>query len=34
MNDAGKVQWVSIDGDHLQFSQSDIDDYFIPFLMQ
>jgi palmitoyl-protein thioesterase len=34
LNEAGKVQFISIDGDHLQFSQSDIDNTFVPFLMQ
>jgi palmitoyl-protein thioesterase len=34
LNDEGKVQFVSIDGDHLQFSQSDITDIFVPFLEQ
>ena len=32
LNEAKKVQFVSIDGDHLQFSSSDITDTFIPFL--
>lgn len=34
LDEAGKVDWISIVGDHLQFSQSDIDNTFIPFLMQ
>jgi len=33
LNEAGKVQWESIVGDHLQFSQADMDNLFIPFLM-
>ena len=33
LNEAGAVQFISIEGDHLQFSQSDIDDTFIPFLL-
>jgi len=33
LNEAGKVQFVSIDGDHLQFSQANITDTFIPFLL-
>lgn len=33
LNEAGKVQFVSIDGDHLQFSQSDIENTFVPFLL-
>jgi palmitoyl-protein thioesterase len=33
LNEAEKVQWVKIVGDHLQFSQEDMDNYFIPFLM-
>ena len=32
LNEAKKVQFVSIDGDHLQFSKTDITDTFIPFL--
>lgn len=32
--EAGKVEYVSIAGDHLQFSESDIDTYFIPFLLK
>jgi palmitoyl-protein thioesterase len=32
--EAGKVEYVSIAGDHLQFSESDIDNYFIPFLLK
>jgi len=34
LNEAGKVDFVSIDGDHLQFSQANITDTFIPFLLQ
>ena len=34
LDEAGKVDWISIVGDHLQFSQSEIDNTFIPFLMQ
>ena len=32
--EAGKVEYVSIAGDHLQFSEQDIDTYFIPFLIK
>ncbi len=32
--EAGKVQYASIAGDHLQFSEADIDDTFVPFLLQ
>ena len=32
LNEAKKVQFISIDGDHLQFSKTDINDTFIPFL--
>ena len=32
LNEAQKVQFISIDGDHLQFSKTDITDTFIPFL--
>jgi len=32
--EAGKVQYVSIAGDHLEFSDADIDNYFIPFLLK
>jgi palmitoyl-protein thioesterase len=32
LNEAGKIQFVSIDGDHLQFSEDDIKNTFIPFL--
>lgn len=34
LNEAGKIQFVSIDGDHLQFDQYDVTDTFIPFLNQ
>ncbi len=34
LNEAGKVDWVSIDGDHLQFTTADINNTFVPFLMQ
>jgi palmitoyl-protein thioesterase len=34
LNEAGKVTFSSVDGDHLQFSQSDIDNTIIPFLLQ
>lgn len=34
LDEAKKVQYVSIEGDHLQFSAEDIDTYFIPFLTQ
>jgi len=32
LNEAKKVQFISIDGDHLQFSKDDINNTFIPFL--
>ena len=32
--EAGKVEYVSIVGDHLEFSEADIDNYFIPFLLK
>jgi len=32
LNDAKKVQFISIEGDHLQFSKDDINNTFIPFL--
>lgn len=34
LNDAGKVQFVPIVGDHLQFTDQDVTDIFVPFLMQ
>lgn len=33
LNTAKKVQFISIVGDHLQFSKTDITDTFIPFLL-
>uniref|UniRef100_A0A7S3MKV0 Palmitoyl-protein thioesterase 1 n=1 Tax=Favella ehrenbergii TaxID=182087 RepID=A0A7S3MKV0_9SPIT len=33
LNEANKVQFVSVDGDHLQFSQDDINNTIIPFLL-
>jgi len=33
LTEAGKVQHVSIVGDHLQFSESDVENTFIPFLL-
>lgn len=33
LNEAKKVQFVSVVGDHLQFSQEDIDNTIIPFLL-
>lgn len=33
LNEAGKIQFVEVDGDHLQFSQEDIDNTIIPFLL-
>ena len=32
LNDEKKVQFISIEGDHLQFSKDDINNTFIPFL--
>ena len=32
--DAGKVQFISIEGDHLEFTEEDIKNTFIPFLNQ
>jgi len=34
LDEAKKVQYISIEGDHLQFSTEDVDTYFIPFLTQ
>jgi palmitoyl-protein thioesterase len=34
LNEAKKVQFEKIEGDHLQFSKADITNTFIPFLMQ
>lgn len=34
LNEAGKVQFVSIVGDHLEFTNADVTDIFVPFLMQ
>jgi len=34
LNEAKKVQFVKIEGDHLQFTAADITNTFIPFLMQ
>ena len=33
LNEAGKIQFVSVVGDHLQFSQEDISNTIVPFLM-
>lgn len=33
LNDDKKVQFISIDGDHLQFSKDDINNTFVPFLL-
>jgi palmitoyl-protein thioesterase len=33
LDEAGKVSFVSITGDHLQFSEEDIQNTFIPFLL-
>jgi len=33
LDEAKKIVRVSIVGDHLQFSQADVDKYFVPFLM-
>jgi len=33
LNESGVVQFVSIDGDHLQFNETDIDTFFIPNLI-
>lgn len=32
LNEAGKIQFVSLPGDHLQFSNADLENIFIPFL--
>ena len=32
LNEAGKIQFVALPGDHLQFDSYDIQDTFIPFL--
>jgi palmitoyl-protein thioesterase len=34
LNEAGKIQFVSLPGDHLQFSKEDTEKTFIPFLNQ
>ena len=33
LNEAGKIQWVSLPGDHLKFTKDDINNTFIPFLL-
>ena len=33
LNEAGKVSFVSVEGDHLQFSQDDISNTIVPFLL-
>lgn len=33
LNEAGKVQFISIVGDHLQFTNADTSNIFIPFLL-
>lgn len=34
LNEAGKVQFVKIVGDHLQFTAEDVSNIFVPFLLQ
>ena len=34
LDEAGKVDWVSIHADHSGWSEHDLDKYFIPFLLQ
>ena len=34
LNEAGRAKFVEIDGDHLQFSESDIENIIVPFLKQ
>jgi palmitoyl-protein thioesterase len=34
LNDAKKVQFIKIEGDHLQFTADDISNTFVPFLLQ
>ena len=34
LDEAGKISYVSITGDHLQFSEDDIQNTFIPFLLE
>ena len=34
LTEAGKVHYVSVEGNHLQFSEDDIQNTFIPFLNQ
>jgi len=34
LNEAGKIQFVTVKGDHLQFTKDDIANTFIPFLNQ
>lgn len=33
LNEAGKITFSSVDGDHLQFSTDDIDNTIVPFLL-
>lgn len=33
LNEAGKIQFVSVVGDHLQFSEADIENTIVPFLL-
>merc|ERR1712226_1032414 len=33
LNEAKKVQFISVEGDHLQFSKDDVTNTFIPFLL-
>ena len=33
LDEAGKVQYETIQGDHLQFTEQDIDDMIVPFLL-
>ena len=33
LNDEGKVQWIALDGDHLQFTEADVTNIFVPFLL-
>ena len=33
LNEAGKVEFVSVVGDHLQFTDEDIENTIVPFLL-
>jgi len=33
LNNAGKLQFVALPGNHLQFTQADVENIFVPFLL-